>query len=209
MKRKKQSGIDLILFDLGGVLIEHAGMPALIRWTKGRLKKDEIWRYWLLSPVVRKFESGQCTPDEFADAIVEELKLQITPAEFLSEFSGWPKGIYPGADELLRSLKKVRLGTLCNTNEIHWNKYRTFGLLDYFKYHFISHLNGLAKPDLIAFRNVVSLTNIPPERILFLDDNQLNVTGAMAAGMTAYRVNGASCARAKLEEIRMLPDKKC
>jgi FMN phosphatase YigB (HAD superfamily) len=44
-----------------------------------------------------------------------------------------------------------------------------------------------------------------PDRILLLDDNQLNVDGARAAGLRAERVIGVEEARRVLERVTALP----
>jgi len=197
--------IDLIVFDLGGVLIELTGVPTLIRWTNGQMNESDLWQHWLTSPAVRNYESGRSTSDEFANAIITELALPIATDEFLREFAVWPRGAYPGASELLVSLSGTfRLVMLSNTNAIHWQRCKAFGLLDLFEGHFASHKTGLMKPDVEAFQNVVRSVGIHPNRILFLDDNQMNVDGSKVAGMLAHRVNGTAGARAKLEELGML-----
>jgi HAD superfamily hydrolase (TIGR01509 family) len=199
--------IELILFDIGGVLIELTGVPTLIRWTNGRMNESDLWNHWLTSQAVRRYETGKSGSEEFAKAIIAELGLSVPAEEFLHEFSVWPKGAYPGAYDLLRSLAGTfRMATLCNTNEIHWQRYVESGLLDLFERHFASHRTGLIKPDVAAFQNVVRSTGLRPNRVLFLDDNQLNVDASKAAGMLAYKVKGVSGARAKLAALGVLEE---
>jgi putative hydrolase of the HAD superfamily len=196
--------IELILFDVGGVLVELTGASAL-EWTEGRMDEEELRRRWLASTAVRKYETGQSDSDEFARGVVGEFELPVTPDDFLREFSMRPKGPYSGAADLLRALSGTfRLATLSNTNEIHWSRFQEFGILDFLQDHFASHKIGLLKPHMAAFQHVVEATGVPPEYILFLDDYQLNVDGAKAVGMNAYRVSGASGARARLEDLRLL-----
>jgi len=45
----------------------------------------------------------------------------------------------------------------------------------------------------------------PAEQILFLDDNQINVDGARAAGLLAERAVGVTQAQAILEAKQILP----
>ena len=196
---------ELILFDVGGVLIELVGVPVLLEWTKGRMDEEELWRRWLTSPTVRRYETGQSTSNEFARGIVDELDLPVTREEFLHEFATWPKGPYPGASDLLNTLSaRHTLATLCNTNEIYWRKFQQSGLLDHFQHHFASHQIGVLKPDEAAFRHVCDFTGVCPENVLFLDDNQLNVDGAKAAGLQAYRTKGTAAARSQLEALGFL-----
>ena len=50
--------IRVLLFDLGGVLVEFTGPSTLLRWLGGRLAPEQVWPLWLGSPVVRDFERG-------------------------------------------------------------------------------------------------------------------------------------------------------
>ena len=59
-----------------------------------------------------------------------------------------------------------------------------------FDVHFASHIMGLVKPDKAAFKHVVATLDVDPARILFFDDNQLNVDAARQTGMQAERVVG-------------------
>ena len=63
---------------------------------------------------------------------------------------------------------------------------------------------GLVKPDREAFAHVVERLGCPAERILFLDDNQINVDGARAVGLDAEVVKGVDAARALLRERGLL-----
>jgi putative hydrolase of the HAD superfamily len=61
------------------------------------------------------------------------------------------------------------------------------------------------KPDPAAFTRVTDELGMAPDRILLLDDNQLNVDGARAAGLRAERVIGVEEARRVLERVTALP----
>lgn len=59
-------------FSPAGVLIDLGGVEEF-RELIGVRNTDEIWRRWLISPWVRRYERGQCTREEFAVGIVVEL----------------------------------------------------------------------------------------------------------------------------------------
>ena len=82
------AAFDLVLFDLGGVLIELSGVTVM-RELAGMDSDDELWERWLSCPWVRAFERGECTPEEFAVGMVEEWTLTVAPDVFLSAFRGW------------------------------------------------------------------------------------------------------------------------
>jgi HAD superfamily hydrolase (TIGR01509 family) len=198
---------DVILFDLGGVLIELAGVDRMLELCNHAFSADELWARWLASDGVRRFESGHTGPDEFGAAMLDEFGLSIAAAQFLEEFTAWPKGVFPGSFELLERLSaSYRLACLSNTNALHWPRVcDEMGLARYFEFTFASHLVGMLKPDAEIFQHVVEQLGCPPARILFLDDNQLNIASARAAGMVARRVAGLAEVRAALTELGVLP----
>ncbi|MBM4267129.1 MAG: HAD family phosphatase [Deltaproteobacteria bacterium] len=196
---------DVILFDLGGVVIELDGPPIRAAWTSEQ-DETEVWRRWIHSTAVRRFESGRGSSAEFCDEIVRELGLSIDGDEFLRHFLAWPKGIYPGMYELLRTLGETyRVGCLTNCNELHWRRYiDDLALGQVFHHPFSSHELGALKPDAEIFERVVRELGCPAERVLFVDDNQMNVDGAVAAGLHAFRAKGPEEVRAGLARAGVL-----
>jgi len=195
--------IKAILFDLGGVLVELAGIPLTMEWAQKTIARDDFWRMWLNSKGVRNFESGRSTPVEFADHIIAEFELKIGQEEFLNRFAQWPKNIYAGARDLLKELgPRYKLGILSNTNELHWNRIiNEMDLLRFFDFTFASHHTGLLKPDKKTYRFVIKSLKYLPEEILFFDDNQLNVDGARNAGIRAHKVVGIGELANKIEDL--------
>ena len=200
-----QPSFDVLLFDLGGVLIELTGVARMGEWS-GIADSEELWRRWLTSPGVRSFETGRSNADEFAAAMCLEFALPITAAEFMAEFALWPRQVFPGAHELLGALAaRHRLAALSNNNAVHWERIsRDMGLGGYFSASFLSHEIGLIKPDRAVFEHVADALGCPPGRVLFLDDNRLNVEQAAAVGMIAHRVAGVAETTALLVSLGLL-----
>ncbi|HEB87974.1 MAG TPA: HAD family phosphatase [Deltaproteobacteria bacterium] len=198
--------INVVLFDLGGVLVELGGMGDL-RFLASDARDDELWRRWLECPWVRRFERGECDAETFARGIVEAWSMPITPSAFLETFAAWPRGWLPGARELVESmLSDLRIGCLSNTNALHAERHWTrLGIPELFEERFLSHEMGVVKPDREIFDRVVETLGCPAEAVLFLDDNQINVEGARAAGLHAERVRGPSEARRALVDRGLLP----
>ena len=184
--------ISHLVFDLGGVIIELRGPPILNEWTGADETSEAVWEKWLTSNAPRAFESGRIDKDTFASMIVEELSLKISDDEFLDYFTSVPIGPYAGARELLNSLKpRYTTALFSNSNPIHWErKMNEMKLGSLFDYHFASHLMAKVKPDIEAFDEVLNELSISPSKILFFDDNQLNVDAARKVGMNAKRVVG-------------------
>jgi putative hydrolase of the HAD superfamily len=178
----------VILFDLGGVLIENNGRAALTAMLPRPLPASEMWRKWLDSPVVRLFERGHISADEFASGFVREWDLKLEPAEFIREFATWPVGLYDGAEVLLRGLKGThRLACLSNTNAIHWQRFPQLHAL--FDSCFLSHEMGHVKPDREAFTYAVESLGVAPAEVYFFDDLLPNVAAAREVGMNAFQVD--------------------
>lgn len=186
------ASLSVVLFDVGGVLVEPSGVATMLAWMNNRVSAEELWRMWLTSPTVRSFETGKLPAEEFADRIVAEFELPIPGSEFLREMPRWSVTLFPGALDLIERLPlRYRRATLCNTNPIHWSCFtQNERLFNAFERHFASHLIGKIKPDEEAFGHVTDALGCKPEEVLFLDDNQLNVLGARAIGMNAVRVKG-------------------
>ena len=197
--------IRVVLFDIGGVLVEPSGVDTMLRWMEYRVSAEEMWRMWLTSENVRAFETGRKSAEDFADALVSDFGLTVGPDEFLNELPRWSTTLFPGALELLQRLPShYTRATLCNTNPIHWVELMKTPLKDAFPRHFASHLIGRIKPDAEAFQHVLDELNCGPECVLFLDDNELNVRGARTLGMNAVRVKGPGEAERALVDYGVL-----
>jgi HAD superfamily hydrolase (TIGR01509 family) len=192
--------VDVVLFDLGGVLVDLGGMPELKLFAGGGASEDDLWRRWLECPWVRRFERGLCDADSFSRGMVDAWSMTVGPEEFLEAFVAWPRGLLPGARELVLSIRPaLRVGCLSNTNSLHADRqWSEFGLAELFEDRFLSHEMGLVKPDRAAFDHVVNLLGCRAERVLFLDDNQINVEGARVAGLRSERARGIEEAQAIL-----------
>jgi len=197
--------VDLVLFDLGGVLIEVTGVRAMLDLT-GIETEEDLWRRWLTCRWVRRFESGGCSATEFAAGVVADWQLELSPAAFLDAFQGWATGPLPGAAELVaRTRSSVPTGCFSNTNALHWHDHiAAWPLASLFDHRFLSFELGLLKPDTAAFAHVADLLTVPAERVLFIDDNAMNVAGAAAAGFQAARAAGVAEARQCLADAGVL-----
>ncbi len=184
--------IELILFDLGGVLVELTGLPTMLQWTNHKYDVEALWEKWLRSPAVRAFETGRSTADQFAEDIIEEMALPVAKPEFIERFTHWPRGLFPGVPPLLDKLKiDYTLACFSNSNSLHWPiLMNEMALETKFSYHFGSHLIGKVKPDKEAFEHVVNHLNCKPGSVIFLDDNIINVESALEMGMRAFRAKG-------------------
>src|SRR3954454_14995603 len=167
---------------------------------------EELWRRWLTSDPVRRFERGDGTDEEFAAALVDEWQLPITGAELLTAVPGWLVGPYDRAGAVGRDVaERTRVACFSNTNRIHWEAgVAQWPLIKEFERAFVSFEIGAVKPDPEAFEIVVRELGVPAATTLFLDDNQMNVDAARSVGMQSRRVLGVAGARAALQDAGVL-----
>ena len=204
----KSPGIDVVLFDLGGVLVELAGIGQMMAWCPQLTDVGTLWRQWLGSQAVRRFETGGATRHAFAADMVAEFGLPVESQAFLAAFSAWPKGVVDGSRELLVELRAhCTIASVSNTNEIHWARVcDDWALHGLFHHNFPSHLVGALKPDDDYFEHVLAALGTPASRVLFVDDNAINVDAAARMGMMARRVAGPAGVRAALAELALHPE---
>jgi glucose-1-phosphatase len=198
--------IRVLLFDVGGVLVQLSGVEIMLQWLGHRMSEDELWRRWLQSVPVRQFETGQIDADEFAIGVTTEFGLPVEPRDFLEAFIRWPTGLYPGTLEMLARIpSSYQRVVLSNSNALHWPRVQTeMKLGAAFDSHFVSHLTGRIKPDAAAFEHVVESLGCSPASVLFLDDNLLNVDAAKRLGMQAVRVRGIDETKRVLVDLKIL-----
>lgn len=191
---KRVNATKVLLFDLGGVLLENRTFDVLGEWLP-KLGEAEIRARWLASDAVRAFERGRIDPREFGERFVAEWGLNLTVDDFLREFATWPTGFYPGAEAALRTWRqRYRVCALSNANAIHWARFN--GFAEHFDHAFSSHLIGKIKPDRDVFDHVIVALGVPPEAILFFDDSLPNVTTARSVGMCAEHAVGFEAVQA-------------
>jgi putative hydrolase of the HAD superfamily len=195
--------IEVLLFDLGGVLVHWNGIEPIIRLSRQDLEPEDVRRFWLESPSVRQFERGRCSPEEFAVGMIAELELDIAPEVLLVEFLDWDHGPFPEALELLDELKpRFRLACLSNNNELHWRKIRDrYDFGSRFHHAYLSQEIGEMKPDRAAFEHVIRELDVAAETIIFFDDNPECIATALALGLRAHQVRGVYEVRQVLRDL--------
>lgn len=183
---------DVLLFDLGGVLIDFAGFAELPRLVPGSPDPSSIRRRWIESETVHSFERGDIGPGEFARRFITEWRLEMNADAFLRELEAWARGPYEGATDLLENLQQdYRIACLSNSNELHTSRHRR-AIGRYIDHQIFSNEVGLAKPDPEIFDLAIRTLEVPAHRIAFFDDTVINVEVAAEAGMDAHLVDGIS-----------------
>jgi HAD superfamily hydrolase (TIGR01509 family) len=188
---------DLLLFDLGGVLIDFAGPRELGQFLRAPSTPADILKRWVSCPHTEDFERGLLSPREWAERFVLDWDATLAPEELLKEFRTMSRCVLPGARELLDQLRpRFRLAVLSNSNELHWDRNTNeLKVLELFEFAIASHQVGLCKPDPAIFKIAIERAGVAPGAIMFFDDLPANVAAAASLGIRARQVQGVDGVR--------------
>ncbi len=194
---------EVLLFDLGGVLVDFVGPERLSNMLNGRFSLHQVRQLWPKSPSLTKFELGKVSPEVFAEDFTSEWSLSISPEDFLKEFSTWSRAPLSGALSLLDELQDVAtLACLTNMNSAYWERVRDeMGFGSKLDRCYASHEIGLLKPDPKVYEYVISDLSCEPAEVLFFDDTKKNVDAAEALGIRAYQTQGIIELKATIDRV--------
>jgi len=179
----------VLLFDLGGVIVDFRGGEGMDAVTLGAYGVDFCRDHWWRLPELDRLERGAIAPEEFAAAFIARWRLDLDPSAFVHAFKHWVVGVYDGAPEILAMLRRRRrVACLSNVNSAHWEQCVELGVDRLFDACFLSHELGLRKPEPAVYEEVSKRLGVPPGDIHFFDDVPANVEAARAGGMNAALV---------------------
>jgi putative hydrolase of the HAD superfamily len=185
------AGARVLVFDLGGVVVDSVGLAELQRRDPAS-DADGVRQRWEASPALIRFQTGRSSPEAFAASFVQEWPLDLEPAEFLQQFAAWVKPPAPATLDLLGRLRtRHQVACLSNTNIVHWQQILDgFGLRGVLDRHLASHELGLLKPAPEIYARAERELGCGPQDIVFFDDAPDNVAAARAAGWSAHVIPG-------------------
>ena len=206
--RRTNSGVEALLFDVGGVLVEIDFARAFAAWAAasgtsehaiaGRFRFDEAYA---------AHERGEISAVEYFDGLRRSLGIKLTDEQFLSGWNAIFLNEADGARSVLRTAGETHpLYAFSNTCEAHRQYWmpRYEELLRPIAKVFLSSQIGLRKPSPEAFACVVRHIGVAAGRIAFFDDMPENVAGARSAGLIAFCVRSPAEALAVLQnELRV------
>lgn len=193
------NNIENIIFDLGGVVLDVNIMRTLVAFNNLNiegLNSDDIisgHKKFLLD-----LELGLITPSQFIDIIHTE----YPKAKDVNEkeiWDAWNALLMPYDKDRIHMLEQVsqkyRTYLLSNTNFPHRVKFKEmyrkqFGenFDDLFIQCFYSDEMHLRKPNQDIYQQVMDTIRLDPQKTLFIDDNEANITAARAFGLHAYHL---------------------
>lgn len=183
-----------VIFDMGGVLVDLdiEGCKAAFKSYLGYYNIDNIIDACHQKGIYGDLEEGTLSAEEFRRIVLSESRPDSRP-ELVDE-AMWNilVGIAPYKVTMLRRLaESYDLYLLSNNNPICMpHSTRIFAdagipLDRIFRKCFLSYEVKALKPSERFYKTVIEEIGIPSEDMLFIDDSQKNVDGAVAAGLPA------------------------
>jgi glucose-1-phosphatase len=186
--------IKVLLFDLGGVIVDFSGVRDISPFLLEGTSEAEINKRFAESPSLNSYLKGNINDIEFCELFVQEWGIQVLPKDFVEIFKGWSKCLFPGAIELLNDLRpRYRLAALSNSNKLHWERNTNeLGVTKLFEVAISSHQVGICKPDTNIYNIALKMLDVTPCEVVFFDDIKENVDTAIRLGINSFQVNGIS-----------------
>ncbi|GAA2216663.1 HAD family hydrolase [Micromonospora olivasterospora] len=184
-----------LLLDLDGVLRRWdpavaAGVEREYGLTEGVL--GEIAMSWgLLQPVL----TGQVSHAQWMSSVADALTPSVGADRARAAVREWQQYRGEVDPDVLAFVREVRtagvtVGLGTNATDLLDADLAALGLVGEFDVVVNSSAVGVHKPAPAYFRAACEALGTPPKQVLFVDDEDRAVSGARAAGLSAYRWSG-------------------
>lgn len=201
-----------IVFDLGGVVIDWNPMRLYRKVFSGDEAKAQ---HFLDNICTGTWNEQQDAGRDLREATAERVALfPQWEREIRAYYGRWIEmigGPIPGTAELMQDIKSAGLHLFALSNwhcETFAQVRHTFKELDFFEHIVLSGEYGCIKPQPCIFQIALDCYGIPPENLVFVDDNPRNVEGAAQAGLAALVFTGAGKLRKELIALGVsIPDR--
>lgn len=176
----------VLMLDLGNVVFSLDFNP-FEEWLSAKCTKDvelASEKFWELNT---RYEVGSLSSREFMDQVRSEVGASFSDEEFSMMWNSCWAYDTPGMDLWLSELVgKLPLCVLSNTNDLHIGHFsKDKPILKRFDRLFYSHELGCRKPEAEIYTKVTEFLDVEPSSILFFDDREENIEGAINAGWNA------------------------
>jgi putative hydrolase of the HAD superfamily len=199
------STFDVILFDVGGVLLTN-GWDHCERSVVLKDFQLDVTEFEARHPDANEaWEKDEITAQQYLDATVFYEPRNFTHQDFLSAIFAQSVPLEDSAIPVLHDLSATQnylIGSLNNeAREPNDYRFARYDLRKYFEIAFSSCYVGLRKPHPEIYKRTIDILGRPAERILFIDDRQGNVDAAVNTGLKGIRFIGEQDLRRQLKEL--------
>lgn len=207
--------IKVLLFDLGGVLVDFDHLRSAERVAAFCSKTPrQIYDLFFESGATIAFEAGKITPQDFYLQVKQMLELKLSYASFepiwndIFFLSAKNRSVFGLVNNLRASYKTAMLS---NINILHYEYLKkNFPVFGVFDKVFLSFQLGLIKPDKEIYNLVIQDLGVSPQEIFYTDDRPELVDSAKTLGIRGYVFTNFTKLMSDLQEsgITFIPPEK-
>ncbi len=193
---KKFTGIQNIIFDLGGVIINIDYQCTIATFRQIGLDNfDKIYSQLHQTSLFDKYDKGLIAPNEFRKGLLQAAHIEIGDDVFDNAWNAMLLNLPEENIVLLKNLKShFNTILLSNTNEIHLRYffgylYENHGIPDFsslFHKTYYSCRIQMRKPDEEIYIKVLNENGFKASQTLFIDDTLININEAEKLGIQCY-----------------------
>ena len=187
----------LVIFDLGGVLVDVEPLRALAPVTQATGKSaEDIGDIFHDPALLEPFELGQIGPQDYFDEVTRRLGVTWTFERFVGVWNSMLRE-HPRHAAILAHLRpQYQLLILTNTNVLHDETIRSWPAFHHAHHWIASYQVGFRKPQPQIYELALRQAGVAPTEALYVDDIESHVTAARRLGVTAIQMtNGMDLER--------------
>jgi glucose-1-phosphatase len=201
----RRAGVRTVLFDLGNVLVRI--QPEMMVAALGSQGTGDLARYEKdVREYIRQYERGEILTDEvlllLEDLFRKKYSQDMIRGAFLS-IIGKP---IEGMDEIVRRVgQSAHVALVSNTNDLHYEYCRkAVPALRFLPHHYLSFQIGVVKPEPEFYQYIANDLESDPAQVLFIDDLEVNLTGAEKLGFRTYQFSTVEHLRSEMKSLGLL-----
>ena len=197
----------VVIFDLGGVFVDFDyGIAAQKIAAQAAVSAAQVRELIDHSPLLRRYETGNLSTEEFFSEVIAATKFRGSLAEFSNHFNSifW---LVPATVQLNRELRARGVPTfaLSNTNSLAYESLqREHDFFADFDGIVVSHLARVMKPDTGIYELTEKLCGQRGADLVFIDDRADNCAAAAARDWQVIHHKSPVTTRAELRRLGML-----
>ncbi len=186
-------GIENIIFDLGGVIINLNNKLTENAFVElGAKDFNKFFGHGFAASFFKDYEVGKITSEEFINNIKQLGDFSMHGDDKI--INAWNVMLLDFPKERIELLKalgnRYRIFLFSNTNALHYEEVRkiyqqTFNeeMNDLFEKTYYSHTHQMRKPDISSYQFIINENKLNAASTLFVDDAFINIQGAIDAGL--------------------------
>ncbi|HMD87692.1 MAG TPA: HAD family phosphatase [Anaerolineaceae bacterium] len=190
-----------IIWDMGGVILRTMDPSPRTELAKHfGLTRKELENVAFLGDDSRIAELGQITREEHWSRVASQFGMSPQDGHIFEDQFWAGDRVDKDLITFISALRsKYKTGLLSNA----WSDMRELlngympGCLDVFDASVFSYEVGLVKPDERIFQLILDKLGVQPSQAVFIDDFEINIAGAQAAGLNAIQFK-------TLEQVKMV-----